>query len=139
MLIKQILLLLMPQMSQVLKERAAGKTAVMSIIVYALNNHVTTISHRQCHFPKSNQPHNQRPRLTSPAQDLHIRCLRLQDRLRLAASTADATNVLHNRRISAQIVRNCLRETNLRAHQGLDLTALCCQSRPKRANAHHRW
>ncbi len=48
------------------------------------------------------------------------------DRLRPATRTADATVGLHKQRISAQTVRNCLREAHLRArrpHQGLDLTA----------------
>ena len=62
-----------------------------------------------------------------PDQDLHIRLLHLRDDLRPATRTADETVGLHNRRIPAQTVSNCLREAYLRArspHQGLDLTAV---------------
>ncbi len=82
----------MPQMSQVLRERAIGMLTV-----------------------------------TTPAQDLHIQHLHLQDRLRPATRTAAATIGLHNQRISAQTVRNRLREAHLHArhpHWGLDLTAV---------------
>ncbi len=51
----------------------------------------------------------------TPAQDLHIQHLHLQDRLRPATRTAAATIGLHNQRISAQTVS---------PHRGLDLTAV---------------
>ncbi len=49
---------------------------------------------------------------------------------------------LHNQIISAQTVRNCLREAHLHArhpHRGLDLTAVRCRNRLEWANAHIRW
>ncbi len=49
---------------------------------------------------------------------------------------------MHYPRISAQTVRNRLREAHLHArhpHQGLDLTAIRCRNRLERANAHIRW
>ncbi len=49
---------------------------------------------------------------------------------------------MHNQRISAQTVRNRLREAHLHAchpHQGLYLTAVYRRNRLEWANAHIRW
>ncbi len=75
--------------------------------------------------------------LVLPHQHLH-----LQDRLRPAIRTAAATIGLHNQIISAQTVRNRLREDHLHArrpHRGLDHTAVRRRSRLEWANAHIRW
>ncbi|CDQ98024.1 unnamed protein product [Oncorhynchus mykiss] len=130
----------MPQMSQVLRKHAIGMLMAgmfTRAVARKLNVNFSTISHLQ--HPKHRlKPQtakntdveartNCRPCVTTPVQDLHIRLLHLWDRLRPATRTADETVGLHNQRISAQTVRNRLREAHLRAcrpHQGLDLTAV---------------
>ncbi len=111
-----------------------------------LNVHLSTISRLQRRFREfsssSNRPHNRRPHVTTPAQDLHMQHLHLQDRLRPATRTAAATIGLHYQRISAQTVRNSLREAHLHArrpHRGLDLSAVRHRNRLEWANAHIRW
>ncbi len=139
----------MTQMSQVLRERAIGMlTSGMSTSVVAreLNVHFSTISHLQRSFREFsstfNRPPNHRPRVTTPAQDLHIQHLPLQDHLRPATWTDAATIGLHNQRISAQTVRNRFREAHLHPrdpHRGLDLTAFRHRNWLEWANAHIRW
>ncbi len=138
----------MPQMSQVLREHLIGMlTAGMSTraVVRELNVHFSTISRLQRCFREcgstSNRPHNRRPYVTTSTQDVHIQHLHLQDRLRPATRTAAAIG-LHNQRISAQTVRNSLREAHLhtcRPHQGLDLTAVRRRNWLEWANTHIQW
>ncbi len=72
-----------------------------------------------------------------PHQHLH-----LQDRLRPATQAAAATIGLNNQRISAQTVRNRLREAHLHPrhpHRGLDLTAVRHRNWLERENTHIQW
>ncbi len=136
-------------MSQALREGAIGMlTAGMSTRAVAceFNVHFSTVSRLQRRFREFGsayiRPHNDRPCVTTQAQDLHIQHLHLQDRLRPATRTAATTIDLHSQIISAQTVRNRLREAHLHArrpHQGLDLTAVCHRNRLEWANAHIRW
>ncbi len=112
-----------------------------------MNVPFSTISCLQRHFREfgstSSRPHNRKPRVTTPAQDLHSQHCHLQDHLpRPAIWTAAATIGLHNQIISLQTVRNHLREAHLHArrpHRGLDLTAVRRRNRIEWVNAHIRW
>ncbi len=107
-----------------------------------LNVHFSTISHLQRRFREFGSTSNHRPCVSTPAQNLHIQHLHLQDRLRPVTRTAAATIGLHNQRISAQTVRNRLREAHLHArhpHRGLELTAVHHRNWLEWANAHIRW
>ncbi len=84
----------MPHMSQVLRDHAIGMlTAGMSprAVAHELNVHFSTISRLQRRFGEfgstSNRPHSRRPRVITPAQDLHKQHLHLQDCLRPATAT----------------------------------------------------
>ena len=60
-------------------------------------------------------PRSGRPRVTTPAQDRYMRTSHLCDKYRMATTTARLTPGTHNPSISAQTLRNRLREAGLRA------------------------
>ena len=124
----------MAQLLQDLRERAIGILATETstrTVACELNAHFSTMSRLQRHFSQfgstSSRPHVRRPCVTTPAQDLHIQHVHLQDGLRPVTQTAAAAVGLHNQSISAQTVGNRLREAHLHArqpHRGFDLTAV---------------
>ena len=117
----------MPQMTQVTRERAivilnAG-ASVWAVAAHFNANH-STISHLRTRFRETgstvNRPHARRPRVTTPAQDPLLRLQHNRENLQPATWTASETVGMHNRRISAQTVRNRSREVDLR-----DRCAVC--------------
>ena len=90
----------------------------------------------------ADRPRSGRPRVTTPAQDRYIRSSHLQDRCRMATTTARVTPGSHNPSISAQTVRNRLREAGLRACRPVVRQVLTSHHRQQRrlwAQTHCRW
>ena len=112
----------MPRVPANLCERALGmlqggmRTADLA---RAVNCNVRTVRRlRQCYRETgrtADRPRSGRPCVTTPAQDQYIRTLDLRDRYRMATTTARVTPGMQNSSISAQTVRNRLREAGLRA------------------------
>ena len=110
----------MPRVPAHLHERALGmlqggmRTAD---VARAINCNVPTVRRLRQSYRETgrtaDRPHSGRPRVT-PAQDRYIRTSHLRDRYRMA-TTARVTPGMHNPSISAQTVRNRLREAGLRA------------------------
>ena len=85
-------------------------------------------------------PRSGRPRVTTPAQDRYIRTSHL--RYRMATTTARVTPGTHNPSISAQTVRNRMREAGLRACRPVVSQVLTRHHRKQRhlwAQTHRRW
>jgi transposase len=76
------------------------------------------------------RPRSGRPRVTTPAQDRHIRLRHLWDRFTTATSTAAA--IPGQRRISDQTVRNRLREAGIRARRPVKAVVLIRRHRQVR-------
>uniref|UniRef100_A0AAZ3P1Z3 Tc1-like transposase DDE domain-containing protein n=1 Tax=Oncorhynchus tshawytscha TaxID=74940 RepID=A0AAZ3P1Z3_ONCTS len=88
-------------------------------VARAINCNVCTVRRlRQCYRETgqtADNPRSGRLCVTTPAQDWYIRTSHLQGRYRMATTTARVTPGMHNPSISAQTVRNRLREAGLRA------------------------
>uniref|UniRef100_A0AAZ3QBJ4 Transposase Tc1-like domain-containing protein n=1 Tax=Oncorhynchus tshawytscha TaxID=74940 RepID=A0AAZ3QBJ4_ONCTS len=88
-------------------------------VARAINCNVCTVrSLRQSYretVRTADHPCSGRPCVTTPAQNRYIRTSHLRDRYRMATITARITPGTHNPSISAQTVRNRLREAGMRA------------------------
>ena len=88
-------------------------------VAMAINFNVRTVRRLRQNYRETgraaDRPHSGRPRATTPAQDRYIRTSHLRDRYRMATTTARVTPGTQNPSISAQTVRNRLREAGLRA------------------------
>ena len=112
----------MPRVPAHLRERALGmlqggmRTAD---VARAINCNFRTVRRLRQRYRETgwtaDHPRSGRPCVTTPAQDWYIRTLHLRDRYRMATATAQVTPGMHNPSISAQTVRNKLREARLRA------------------------
>uniref|UniRef100_A0A8C7G2D6 Transposase n=1 Tax=Oncorhynchus kisutch TaxID=8019 RepID=A0A8C7G2D6_ONCKI len=90
----------------------------------------------------ADHPRSGRPRVTTPAQDRCIRTSHLRDRYRMATTTARVTPGKHNPSISAQTVRNRLREAGLSACRPVVRQVLNRHHQQQRrlwAQTHRRW
>ena len=88
----------------------------------------------------ADHPRSGRSRVT-PAQDRYIRTSHLRDRYRMATATARVTPGTHNPSISAQTVRNRLREAGLSACRPVVMEVLIRHHRQRClwAQSHRRW
>uniref|UniRef100_A0A8C7QT92 Anaphylatoxin-like domain-containing protein n=1 Tax=Oncorhynchus mykiss TaxID=8022 RepID=A0A8C7QT92_ONCMY len=112
----------MPRVSAHLCERALGmlqggmRTAD---VARAINCNVCTVRRLRQYYRETgrtaDRPRSGRPHVATPAQNRYIRTSHLQDKYRMATTTAQVTPGMHNPSISAQTVRNRQIEAGLRA------------------------
>ncbi|XP_067310701.1 uncharacterized protein [Pseudorasbora parva] len=139
----------MPRVPAHLRERALGmlqggmRTAD---VARAINCRVRTVRRLRQRYRETGRtadhPRSGRPRVTTPAQDRYIRISHLRDRYRMATTTARVTPGTHNPSISAQTVRNRLREAGLRACRPVVRQVLTRHHQQQRrlwAQTHLRW
>nr|ACI68080.1 Transposable element Tc1 transposase [Salmo salar] len=119
------------------------RTAAMA---RTINCNIRTVRHLRQHNRETGQtadrPRSGRPCVTTPAQDRYSRTSHLRDRYRMATTTARVTPAMHNSSISAQTVRNRLREAGLRACRPVVRQVLTRHHRQQRclwAQTHRRW
>ena len=112
----------MPRVPAHLRERALGMLQVgmrTADVAREIHCNVHTVKRLRQRYRETgltaDRPRSGRPRVTTPAQDRYIRTSHLRDRYRMATTTAQVTPGTHNPSISAQTVRNRLREAGLRA------------------------
>lgn len=128
----------MPRLSETERERATGMVMAgvsLARVARRFGVHRSTVQRLQMRVQQTgstrDRPRSGQPRVTTPAQDRHIRTIHLRDRFRVPAETAAETVGRNRPRISYRTVSRRLRERGIRAyraHVGLVLT------RPRRDN-----
>ena len=133
----------MPRVPAHLRERAFGmlqgrmRTAD---VARAINCNVRSVRCLRQRYRETGRtadcPRSGRPRVITPAQGRYIRTSHLRDRYRMATTAARVSPGMHNPSISAQTVRNRLKEAGLRACR---LVVRKPAQRRQWAQTHHRW
>lgn len=130
----------MPRLNEDQRNNAIGRlqagetqTHVSSVLNVSQSNISRLWDRYQQQGSTHDRPRSGRPRVTTPAQDRHIRLRHLRDRFTTATSTAAA--IPGQRRISDQTVRNRLREAGIRARRPVKAVVLTRRHRQVR----HQW
>ena len=97
-------------------------------VARAKNCNVCTVRRQRQRYRETertaDRPRSGRPRVTTPAQDRYIRTSHQWDRNRMATTTARVTPGTHNPSISAQTVRNRLREEGSRQTSSATMSSI---------------
>ena len=112
----------------------------------AINCNVRTVRRLRQRYRETgrtaDRPRSGRPRVTTRTQDRYTWTSHLRDRYRMTTPTARVTPGTHNPSISAQTVRNRLRQAGLRDCRPVVRQVLTRHNRQQRrlwAQTHHRW
>jgi transposase len=137
----------MPLLSEDQRNNAIGrlqagetKTHVSRVLNVSQSNISRLWDRYQQQGSTHDSPRPGRPRVTTPAQDRHIRLRHLRDMFTTATSTAAA--IPGQRRISDQTVRNRLREARIRASRPVKAVVLTRRHRQLRlqwVRTHRVW
>ena len=119
----------MPRLNEDQRNNAIGRLQAgetQTHVSRVLNVSQSNISRLWDRYQQQGSTHDRRrsgrPRVTTPAQDRHIRLRHLRHRFTTATSTAAA--IPGQRRISDQTVRNRLREAGIRARRPVKAVVL---------------
>jgi transposase len=137
----------MPRLSEDQRNNAIGRLQAGEIQTHVsrvLNVSQSNISRLWDRYQQQGSTHDRprsgRPRVTTPAQNRHIRLRHLRDRLTTATSTAAA--IPGQRRISHQTVRNRLLEAGIRTRRPVKAVVLTRRHRQVRlqwVRTHRVW
>ena len=127
----------MPRLSEAERNNAIGRVDAgqsFSAVSRVFNVSLSTISRLRNRYQQQgtsrDRPRSGRPRVTTRGQYRYIRLRHLRDRTTTASFTA--SNIPGLRRISAQTVRNRLREAGLRSRRPVHSVILTAQHRLRR-------